>query len=118
MGELSSTAAPSGAVLAARKLNIPIAEVYFDLTTSAIKLSGGSPHGTQLSRTQTRAPREHDVLLLLHTSGTTGRPKGLSWALVHPMVLNELNCSNPQDTNADALAQISNLQLCRSLTKT
>ncbi|PLW54771.1 hypothetical protein PCANC_03675 [Puccinia coronata f. sp. avenae] len=77
MGELSSTAAPSGAVLAARKLNIPIAEVYFDLTTSAIKLSGGSPHGTQLSRTQTRAPREHDVLLLLHTSGTTGRPKAV-----------------------------------------
>ncbi|EFP88539.2 uncharacterized protein PGTG_14117, partial [Puccinia graminis f. sp. tritici CRL 75-36-700-3] len=77
-GDLSSTATASGAVLAARKLDIPIAEVYFNSTTGSIEFSGGSPHLTRLSkRKQTRAPYENDVLLLLHTSGTTGRPKAV-----------------------------------------
>ncbi|WAR59059.1 hypothetical protein PtB15_10B401 [Puccinia triticina] len=77
-GDLSSTATVPGAVLAARKLNIPIAEVYFNSTTRAIEFTGGSPHlSARLSRKQARAPCENDVLLLLHTSGTTGRPKAV-----------------------------------------
>jgi len=76
-GELSSTSTPSGAVLAARKLNIPISEVYFNMATCAIEFSGSPTHDAKLSRNQTRAPRENDVLLLLHTSGTTGRPKAV-----------------------------------------
>ncbi|KAI9610049.1 hypothetical protein H4Q26_007043 [Puccinia striiformis f. sp. tritici PST-130] len=54
-GDLSSSPS-SGAILAARKLGIPIAEISFNLNPN---------------------PIENDVVLLLHTSGTTGRPKAV-----------------------------------------
>lgn len=93
-GDLSSKAASWGAIQAARKLKIPIFEVYYNLTNRSVELSGDHANLTGLSRKLTRAPHQHDVLLLLHTSGTTGRPKAVP--LTHKNMISTMH--NIQNT--------------------
>lgn len=74
-GALSSQ--PSGAIQAAQKLGILVGEVTYliDRCTISLDIPGHRlPTGT---RVETTIPNEDDVMLLLHTSGTTGKPKGL-----------------------------------------
>ncbi|KAH9471976.1 hypothetical protein Pst134EA_002604 [Puccinia striiformis f. sp. tritici] len=74
-GDLSSSPS-SGAILAARKLGIPIAEISFNLSTRTIEFNLDL-NSSLSAKKQTRNPIENDVVLLLHTSGTTGRPKAV-----------------------------------------
>lgn len=63
------------AVQAAKDLRVQIAEVHFDGSDVKLKFWSGRPgKGGQLRGSG--KPEERDVALVLHTSGTTGRPKG------------------------------------------
>lgn len=65
------------AVQAARELNVPVAEIHFDgrqINVTFEDGKGGKGKGGRVEGSGN--PREGDVALVLHTSGTTGRPKG------------------------------------------
>lgn len=75
-GSLSAKEVPQ-AVQAARQLQVPVAEIHFD--GRAVRLTFEQEHqklgaGGKIQGSGT--PDEKDVALVLHTSGTTGRPKG------------------------------------------
>lgn len=73
----------SEAVKAARELGVPIAEVWYDSNAQRVGVElAGDAQGkgkTQSGRkvAGSGSPKEGDVALLLHTSGTTGKPKAV-----------------------------------------
>lgn len=73
---LPSGALDSPAAEAARELNVPVAEVHFGANGQlSVKFAqGGKGSGGRVKGSG--RPEEQDVALVLHTSGTTGRPKG------------------------------------------
>lgn len=78
-GSLSSPNQVPPAVQAARQLQVPVAEIDFD--GQRVHLTFESDSNKQGSSGNIRgsgSPQEQDVALVLHTSGTTGRPKGES----------------------------------------
>ena len=69
---------PHPAVLAARKLGVQVLEIQFDPTNGGqVRLLRQDASSVSVSRAEIRKPADHDVALVLHTSGTTGRPKGV-----------------------------------------
>lgn len=64
------------AIQAAQTCKVSIVEIHFDLQTIAV-----AEHirmGKVIEQTPLEHPRPNDIALLLHTSGTTGRPKIVS----------------------------------------
>lgn len=74
-GALSSQ--PSGAVQAAQKLRILIGEVTYFVHQRRIVLEILGQRRHVGPRALPVHPQEHDTMLLLHTSGTTGKPKAV-----------------------------------------
>ncbi|KAM0747492.1 acetyl-CoA synthetase-like protein [Meredithblackwellia eburnea MCA 4105] len=71
-----SIASNSPAVQAARELKVPVAEVLFD--GKGVKLTFEQGLVKMQSKIEGAGnPKEEDVALVLHTSGTTGRPKAV-----------------------------------------
>lgn len=90
-------------LVAARKLGVAVYEITFDPLAAdgrgAIYLADES--GRVLSRDDSRrlAPEPQDVTLVLHTSGTTGRPKGVP--LTHANLIATMrNIINTYDLSA------------------
>lgn len=74
-----STAANAPSVRAARKFGAAVAEVWWDNKARDVKLKV-TEDGKQAGRgkrTEVVVAQEEDVALVLHTSGTTGRPKAV-----------------------------------------
>lgn len=72
-----SVAADGEAVRAARKCGVAIAEVFWDGKEIALEvLEKGRSLGCRKA-CPLQIPLESDVALVLHTSGTTGRPKAV-----------------------------------------
>ncbi|KDN52589.1 putative PCS60-AMP-binding protein, peroxisomal [Tilletiaria anomala UBC 951] len=72
-GSISSNTA---AVQAAREINVPVVEITYDASERSIKLT--RDNGQQVPRAAAvRMPSPDNTALVLHTSGTTGRPKGV-----------------------------------------
>lgn len=70
--------ANSPAAQAAKKLNIPIVEIGVEGSTGNVLLfQPGAGPVPQASGSELRQARPDDVSLVLHTSGTTGRPKAV-----------------------------------------
>ncbi|KAG0136618.1 hypothetical protein HOY82DRAFT_498014 [Tuber indicum] len=71
-----AVSAGAPAVLAARKFGVAVAEVWWDDRRGEVCLElleqGGLEHGVKVERAE-----PEDVALVLHTSGTTGRPKAV-----------------------------------------
>lgn len=67
------------AVVAARELRIPVAEIHFDgrVISTRFEAGSGKTAGGGGTIVGSGRPREDDVALVLHTSGTTGRPKAV-----------------------------------------
>lgn len=68
------------AVKAARDLGVAVAEIWYDARKKRVGISLDSKDakaGQGKSIGDSGKPREDDVALLLHTSGTTGRPKAV-----------------------------------------
>lgn len=69
------------AVKSAREHGVPIAEIWYDSRKKRVGIALVVGSGKQGSGKPTikdsGKPREDDIALLLHTSGTTGRPKAV-----------------------------------------
>lgn len=71
------------AVKSAREHGVPIAEIWYDSRKKRVGIAlaegGGASKKTasKASIKNSGKPNEEDVALLLHTSGTTGRPKAV-----------------------------------------
>jgi long-subunit acyl-CoA synthetase (AMP-forming) len=65
------------AVVAARELKIPVAEIHFDGHKVITRFDAGIARKQGSSIIDSGSPHENDVALVLHTSGTTGRPKAV-----------------------------------------
>ena len=74
-----SVKADSAAVRAAQKYDAAIAECYWDKQKKEVVLEvkSGGKLASKGSQSEERA-RPDDIALVLHTSGTTGRPKAVS----------------------------------------
>ncbi|KAK4705152.1 oxalate---CoA ligase, partial [Phenoliferia sp. Uapishka_3] len=71
-----SVAANSPAAQAAQALKVPIAEVAFDGKTVSVRFANGKlGRGGKIQGSG--SPQDEDVALVLHTSGTTGKPKAV-----------------------------------------
>lgn len=79
---------PKPVVAAARKLNIPILEVKF-VDGEGLTFEGGDNANdtTEVAKGEDAKAEamSDDVALLLHTSGTTGKPKGELCCLSGPL---------------------------------
>ncbi|KAI7865194.1 hypothetical protein BDF14DRAFT_1958236 [Spinellus fusiger] len=68
----------NGAVLAAKSRGIHVVEIHWNGTSLDVVRVGGSQGSLPSSSpVMSFRPQPEDVALLLHTSGTTGRPKGV-----------------------------------------
>lgn len=69
------------AVKSAREHGVPIAEIWYDSRKKRVGIAlaeGGKASASgKSSISGSGKPKEEDVALLLHTSGTTGRPKAV-----------------------------------------
>lgn len=75
------------AVRAARKLGAGVAEVWWDGEGLRVEVveKGERGVGREVGGVEVEVAREGDVALVLHTSGTTGRPKAVG-ALIYVVV--------------------------------
>lgn len=69
------------AVKSAREHGVPIAEIWYDSRKKRVGIAlaegGASKKNASKAIENSGKPSEEDVALLLHTSGTTGRPKAV-----------------------------------------
>src|SRR5690606_12079366 len=75
-----SVKADAPAVKAARKFGAAVAEIWWDDKARDVKLEvleDGKEAGKTGRATQVVTAQDDDVALVLHTSGTTGRPKAV-----------------------------------------
>lgn len=77
----------SPAVRAARKYNAAIAEVYWNGQDVVLDVKSTGKLSTSGHQAAEKAQPE-DIALVLHTSGTTGRPKAVCMASLHILDIN------------------------------
>lgn len=93
-GTLKGDGASDGALAAlkaAQGLQVRVVEIKLDVATATMNLLDGD---TPLPTATTRQAHENDTALVLHTSGTTGRPKAVP--LTHKNLLTSMH--NIQNT--------------------